>query len=160
MSIILQSAHTHGPVHRLRLSSHAREAHVACSRKRAADASDAAPSGAAAADGNAVDGAGEEEPLGARVAKLFPELQGGEASGGAAAGEPITADSLTVLLTQAIQSGDKVRRDVFVDTAVYFTCMSGLHRVRRSALGACMNRKCSSVHAVGVRCGLDTGYAC
>lgn len=60
------------------------------------------------------------------MAKLFPELQGGEASGGAAAGEPITADSLTVLLTQAIQSGDKVRRDVFLDSDVAVTGMSGL----------------------------------
>lgn len=80
---------------------------VWCSRTRKRDADAAVEAGAS---GPAADGAEGEEPLGARVARLFPELQGGAAQGAVAAAEPITADSLTVLLTQAITSGDRVRR--------------------------------------------------
>eukprot|EP00892_Ulva_mutabilis_P004366 jgi/Ulvmu1/2300/UM013_0147.1 len=84
------------------------------SRKRGADAATGGGGGTTAAAGPATDGAEAAEPLGERLARLFPELPAAAASaaavgpdGGRSTREPITADSLTVLLTQAIKAGDK-----------------------------------------------------
>lgn len=103
---------------------------VWCSRtrKRGADAAVEAGAGGPVADGVplATDGVAGEEPLGARVARLFPELQGGATDGAAAAAQPITADSLTVLLTQAVNADDKVRRRLRLGACARLWCSATL----------------------------------